>query len=329
LELKESKWLWYAVTTAIFGILIYIADLNEFLEALKSAKILPFAAASFFGLLFFVTNGFVWYSFLKEVDAPVSFLKAIKLFLGGNFMNSVTPLGQFGGEPLMAYVVSRNSEANYQEAISSIVSADLVNSMPFVTFSALGVVYLIVSGQASSLILNIGLLLSLLIILGGFMAYLLWFEDQLLENYLFGFFKWLENNLGGKNIFDSAREKVKGALENFREFGENPRHLFFTSIVGHVTVIAQMICLYFVFLSLNIQPLIVPLMLTVVLSGLATFSPTPGGSGTFEAAFTGLIVLLMPVDPGPALAAAVLFRLTTYWPGIPLGYLALISLESE
>jgi hypothetical protein len=39
--------------------------------------------------------------------------------------------------------------------------------------------------------------------------------------------------------------------------------------------------------------------------------------------------LLMPVDPGPALAAAVLFRLTTYWPGIPLGYLALISLESE
>lgn len=329
MQLKKSKWLWYAVTTAIFGVLIYLADLNEFLEALQSAEILPFTVALFFGLLFFVTNGFIWYSFLKEVDTPVSFWKAIKLFLGGNFMNSVTPLGQFGGEPLMAYIVSRNTEANYQESISSIVSADLVNSMPFVTFSALGVVYLIILGEANNLILNIGLLLSLLVILGAFLAYLLWFEDQMLENYLFRLLKWFEENLGGKSFIDSAREKVKEALEKFRQFGENPRHLFFTSVIGHVTVVAQMICLYFVLLSLNIQPLAVPIMLTVVLSGLATFSPTPGGSGTFEAAFTGLIVLLMPVDPGPALAAAVLFRLTTYWPGIPLGYLALISLEND
>lgn len=329
MKLKESKWLWYGVTTLIFVILIYLADLSKFLEALTSAKLLPFTIALIAGLSFFVTNAIVWHSFLHEGGTPVSFWKSIKLFMAGNFMNSITPLGNLGGEPFMAYVISQNTEANYQEAISSIVSADLVNTLPFITYSAAGILYFLIVGEPTTFIVRAGIFTTVLIIVGSLIAYILWFEEEFLENLLLKLLNWIERNIGGTKYIDSAKERVKETIEMFQKFGENPKHLLKASLIGHVSVVTQIICLYFVLISLSIEPLIAPITLTVILSGLATFTPTPGGSGTFEAAFAGLMVFLMPIEFGTALAATVLFRLTTYWPGIPLGYLALLSLGQE
>jgi uncharacterized protein (TIRG00374 family) len=329
LKLKESKWLWYGITTLIFAGLIYFADLSKFLDALTSAKPIHFTIALIAGLSFFITNAIVWHSFLHKGGTPVSFWKSLKLFMAGNFMNSVTPLGNLGGEPFMAYVISQNTKANYQEAISSIVSADLVNTLPFITYSAAGILYFLLFGEPTNLIIRAGAFTVVLIVVGAIIAYLLWFEEEYLEKLLLRILDWIEINIGGEKYVESAKERLKETIEMFHKFGEDPKHLFKASLIGHVSVITQIICLYFVLLSLNIDPLLAPITLTVILSGLATFTPTPGGSGTFEAAFAGLIVFLMPVEFGTALAATVLFRLTTYWPGIPLGYIALLSLGQE
>jgi uncharacterized protein (TIRG00374 family) len=85
--------------------------------------------------------------------------------------------------------------------------------------------------------------------------------------------------------------------------------------------------LRFVLLSLGIRPDFTPIYFTVTLSSLASFSPTPGGSGTFEAAFSGLMVFFFEVNIATAVTAAVLFRLTTYWPGLVIGYISLVGLE--
>lgn len=327
MEVKESKWLWYGITTLIFAGLLYFADFSRFMDALTTARVAPFLVALGAGLSFFVTNAIVWHSFLNKGGTPVSMWKALKLFIAGNLMNSVTPLGNLGGEPFMAYVISKNTEANYQKAISSIVSADLVNTLPFITYSTAGILYFLVIGNTSNLIIRAGIFVAALVVLGAAIAYLLWFEEELLENMVLNLLHWIERNIGGEKYIESAKEKVRETIAMFQKFGEDPKHLVKASLIGHTSVITQIISLYFVLLSLSVEPLIAPITLTVILSGLATFTPTPGGSGTFEAAFSGLMMLLIPVGSGTALAAAVLFRLTTYWSGIPLGYLALLNLE--
>lgn len=327
MDLKESKWVWYGVTTLIFAALIYFADLNKFIESLTSADPLYFGIALAFGLSFFVSNAIIWHSFLREIDIPVSFWKSLKLFMAGNFMNSVTPLGNLGGEPFMAYVISKNTEANYQQAISSIVSADLVNTIPFITYSTAGILYLFFFGSVPGPIMRATYFTVALIVVGGTIAYLLWFKEDLLENFILGLLDKIEDKIGNGKYVKAVREKIRETINLFQEFGNNPRHLAKTSLIGHLSVVTQIICLYFILLSLGIEPAIVPITLTVLLSGLASFTPTPGGSGTMEAAFSGLLMLFLPISFDAALAAAVLFRMTTYVPGLPLGYIALINLQ--
>ncbi|MFB6190551.1 MAG: lysylphosphatidylglycerol synthase domain-containing protein [Candidatus Nanohaloarchaea archaeon] len=80
-------------------------------------------------------------------------------------------------------------------------------------------------------------------------------------------------------------------------------------------------------LSMGVSSDFTPLYFVLVLSSFGNFSPTPGGSGTFEALMAAVLTFFLPhITFATALAVAIIFRLTTYWPGLAIGYLALNSL---
>ena len=124
------------------------------------------------------------------------------------------------------------------------------------------------------------------------------------------------------------KEKITAVKEAFLEAGKNPRLLLEATVITHLTFITQIASLYVILLSLGLEPLIPAIYFTVMLAGVATFSPTPGGSGTFEAAFAGILMLFYPVNLATALTAAILFRLMTYWPALLIGYLAFVKLST-
>lgn len=325
----SSKWIWYLVSTAILAGLGYFADFEKFIASLSSADPLYFSLAFVFGMTFFLSNAVIWRSFLREVGVELSLWKSAKLFMGGQFMNSVTPLGQFGGEPLMAYIISDNTDAGYDQSVSSIVSADIINSAPFITFSGAALLYLSLFGSLNSRLVDIAYLVVILLVVLLAAGYFLWFEREKLENFVIGVLTKAESIMNRDQAFEGLKEKVRDAAELFQSFGKNPRHLLRTSLIAHASGFAQVICMIFVLQSLGYSPGIAAVTLTVILSSLASFSPTPGGTGTIEAAMTGLLLLFTSIPPDEALAAAVLFRLTTYWPGLPLGYLSILSLRSS
>lgn len=327
MDINKKRWSWYGITTLIFAVLIYFADIQKFFEALISSDPYYFSIAFVFGLTFFLFFGIIWHMFFRKMNIRTNFLKSMKLVMAGNFMNSVTPLGPFGGEPFMAYVVSDNTDSTYEKAISCIVSADMVNTIPFITYSIAGILYFLVFRSLTDFIINLALVTGAFIVFGTSLAYLLWFEEDILKNYIFKILDRLESLVGGEKYVKMLKEKLIEIKKTFHTVGKDPKHLLKTSAVAHLSVLGQFICLYFILLSQNVTPLIAPIYFIVLLSGFATVSPTPGGSGTFEAAFSGLLMLFYTVPLDTALAIAVLFRLTTYWPGILIGYLALLDLN--
>lgn len=328
-DLKESRWIWYGITTLIFAALIYSADVQKFINALVSVDPLLFGVAMAFGMSFFLSFGLIWHFFFREVGLEIGFLKTMRLVMGGIFMNSMTPFGPMGGEPFMAYVVSKNTEASYEESISCIVSADIINTIPFVTFSSLGIIYFLVQGSMNNLMLRLAVITISFIAFAGLLAYLLWFEEEILEKYLFGLLNRLEKMLGGQKYVEKAKEKISEIKDAFQTVGEDPLFLAKVAASSHLIMLGQFLSLYFILLSLGIDPIIPGIIFTVAFAGFATISPTPGGSGTFEAAFSGLLMLFYTIPMDTALAVAVLHRLTTFWPGILLGYIGLIGLQRK
>lgn len=332
-RLKESKVLWYGASTLILLGLIYFADFGEFLQALAQVDLFYMSLAALTGLSVYLVWGFVWFRFFKKMGIENSLWKSYKMFMAGNFMNSVTPLGQLGGEPFMAYVVSKNTGSSYERALSAVVSSDLLNSIPIVTYMTIGTLYLVLFG--GSLLGGTGIVRTaiyavlFLSVTAVLLGYFLWSGHGGVESWITGLIKKIEERLPHlQNSIRMVREKLGELRKTFREAGDDPFYLAETAAISHLALPTQFISLYFILLGLGIEPTILGIIFTIIMSGVAVFFPTPGGSGTFEAAFTLLIRVFYPgTGLDVAVAAAVLFRLSTFWAGIPIGYLALVNLR--
>ncbi|WP_336133962.1 lysylphosphatidylglycerol synthase transmembrane domain-containing protein [Natronomonas amylolytica] len=328
IDIGRNELLWFGVTGLLFLILLYFADVSQFLDSLRRADPRPFAVAVAVGFSSLLVWAWVWHRFFGEMGIPSTRSRTVRMFLTGHFLNSITPLGQFGGEPIMAYIVSDNTGTDYERALACVISADILNAAPFFTFTLGGVVYLSVFGSLTGLLVEVGALSVVLLVVGGTVAYLLWSDDDTLRSAATRLLNGLERRLGrAEALFESLHDRVTTIEGAFQEAGNDPVFLLKTAAVSHLAIVAQIVSLYFVFRSLGLEPEFVPLYFIVNLSVIATISPTPGGSGTYEAAFSALVTFFFSVEFATALTAAVLFRLTTYWPGILVGYPSLLTLK--
>lgn len=329
MDSRIQKILWFGVSTAIIAGMIYFADASKFIEALRAANYIYLVPAFFFGLAVFTVYGYVWFHFLESMDLAVSYFKALRLYLGAEFTNAITPLGQFGGEPLMAYIVSRNTDASYEKSFSAVLSADLVNAVPTITFVSGGVLYLVFFGSVTDIILQLFYIVMVGIVVGATLLYLLWFRTGTIESIILRIIEGAVSIIGrGEKYVEKAGERLDRVEESLATVGESPRELLKTGLIAHLAFLSQILCLYFILLSLGYNVDFTPLYFVYSLSGLAAYSPTPGGSGAFEAAIAGLLTFFVAGIPfADALAAGILFRMTTYWPGILIGYMALNSIE--
>ncbi|WP_414838012.1 lysylphosphatidylglycerol synthase transmembrane domain-containing protein [Candidatus Nanosalina sp. VS9-1] len=327
--LKKNKYLWFGISLIILLGMVYISDVSKFVEALRSANPYYLIPALGLGLSGFLIWGYVWHMFFRHMDFDLKYQRTMEMFMAGNFLNSITPLGQFGGEPFMAYIVSRNTDASYDKSLSCVISADIINAIPFLTFLTAGAAYMFLFQSVKGLVAQAAYLAIIFALIGGLIAYLLWFDEEILEKYLFVILNRIQSRIGrGEKFIQRIKERISSTKAAFYKAGDDPRMLLEAATLTHATFLLQIASLYFILLSLSITPNFPAIYFTVMLSGVATFSPTPGGSGTFEAAFAGILMLFYPLNFAIALTAAVLFRLTTYWPGLIIGYLAFIKLNT-
>ncbi|SEH39783.1 hypothetical protein SAMN05192561_101549 [Halopenitus malekzadehii] len=326
----RREWIWFIVTGVLLAALLALADVGEVLSALVRANPSHFAVALAIGFSSLLLWAWVWHRFFGHMGMDPTPTDTVSLFLTGHFLNSITPLGQFGGEPIMAYVVSDALETDYEKALAAVVSADILNAAPFFTFTLGGLWYLLVVGSLTGFLRSVGAVAVALLVIGGAVTYLLWSDDGRLGDLAVGTVNAIERRTDrAEGVFQSLRDRIKRIEGHFQTAGSGRSFLLTTAVGSHLAILAQIVSLYFVFRSLGIDPDFVSLYFIVNLSVIATVSPTPGGSGTYEVAFSGLVTLFYPVGLATAVTAAVLFRLTTYWPGLLAGYASLFVVKGR
>lgn len=327
-ELKDSKTLWFTISTLIIAGLIYFAGVEKFINSVYQADIGLLVLALAAGLLVFIFWGYSWYRIFQKSGVDMNLTSSLETFMAGQFMNSITPLGQFGGEPVMAYLVRANSDANYEKSISSVFSADLLNATPFITFTIAGALYLAVFESLNQTVTYALYTALVILVLGGFTAYLLWFKPGTVEKKILAVFeKGAVHTQRLEKYLDTLEEKLQKVQDSFDRIGDDPVYLIKTAGVAHIGFMLQVVSFYLVMYSLGYAPAIVPVYFIVVLSSLASFTPTPGGSGAFEGVMAGMVELFLPYSFTIGLTAAILFRICTYWTGIVIGWAAFNKLK--
>jgi len=325
---KLKNIFWFGVATLIFAVLVWLADVDKLITALREVELiyLIFSCAAGFSIILSWTLN--WFNFFKVSGINCSFPRTFQLFSSGQFINSVTPLGQFGGQPFMAYLISKHSDTSYEKSLATVMSADVLAIIPLSTFVILGYSYITITGTVSGELTRMSIIASSLLLFGIVMSYLGWYRPGSIENSLLKAAEAVTDFIGkGSSFVDELEDRLENVEKTFKTVGENPKAVIRSLAITHTAFLLKMTAFYGVMLSLGLEMNMFQVMLLIPLASVANFSPTPGGAGTFEAAMAGLILLFIDVSFATALTAAILYRVSTYWVNIVVGYVAMSSLN--
>jgi len=319
---------WFGIATVIFIAMIWAADPNKILSALQEASLFYVFLAVLSGFLVIHAWSLNWYNFFRSLDVNCSYIRTFQLFSAGQFFNCITPLGRFGGQPVMAYLISKNSKSSYEKALATVMSADLMSLFPLSVFVLTGYLYLVLTGAVNGHIGQMSLMISSLLFIGMLAGYLAWFRSETMEKYFLGSAAKLTDFTGlGGSYIEKLGEKVGNWKDTLERIGNDPKVLIFSLIITTSAFVFRMAAFYFVLASLGLHMNPLHIMLLIPLISVANISPTPGGAGTYEAAMAGTVILLLDVSFATALTVTLLYRLATYWQALIIGYISTSTIE--
>ncbi len=304
-----------AVMTSFVGIDRIVAILHDTTPYFVG---LGFIAASAHIMLF----AFNWYIVLDEIGYRVGIWKLIQVFYAGTFANNVTPLGQMGGEPIMAYILSNNSEISYERSLAGIFSADAINALPFFTYSFIGITYFTLF-YPTDLIVRM-LAATVLVIAAAMIALLglFWFRAGTALDIIMTIGSRLRSvaaRVGWEDMGpleymeeDELRERLVEFRETIGSVFSRRSLLVESLIVTHAAGLLNIMALYAFLLAVGWKVEFFLLMLIVPMTVIAFYMPLPGGLGGVEVVLVTLLVVIAGVQPHVASAAVILQRGTVY-----------------
>lgn len=290
-----------------------------------------FLAALAVGLSTYLAWAMVLGNVLKMADLEVPPGRIIPLFFSATFANYVTPLGQLGGEPFIALVLSDNSDVPFERGLASVITTDLLNLVPFFAISIVGIGGFLIFGQVGPLVRASLLFLLLTAFLVVIFVAFLWYERQTALRVLVFLLRPVRRvlELVRSDAADMlTQEFLEEKMINFYETVEtilDRRDLFWRAL-GFSTLGWMLFILPIFFLSVALGTFVPILVLffVVPISTIGGFTPLPGGLAAIEILLTELLIVFGGLGSSNALAVTLMYRIVIYW--IPLGIGGLLTI---
>jgi hypothetical protein len=260
---------------------------------------------------------------LRGIGVGLHPLRAIDLVSAATFVNSVTPFGQTGGDPLSAVLVERTTGVEYERGLAAIVSVTGINRVvPLLVAGGAGTLYrharpdrelpAVTAGSivvpARGAVVAVGTLLTA-VGLVGLVGTRSGVGRRVRQRGL-RVSEWLPG---------SVRRRAAGVATRARRFKRAlGRTLTSPATAGAVLVlgaIGEVALAGSLWGTLSVLGETVPLALAlaaVPLSRIGAVAPTPGGAGGVEVALAGVLIALGGVPAPVTGVAALAFRLLTF-----------------
>jgi glycosyltransferase 2 family protein len=331
--MKRRALLALGLALVVLGLFVLVVGWEEVLGAIRRASLSVYLLAfvSTTGCLLF--RALVWHRVLAVVDKPRPYWLVAGVFLAGTFGKYVLPYGQVTSGVGVAAVVSRYYDSEYEEGLAAVVSADFLNYVPYYTFGAIGVGYLLLTGSAP---IDLGAYVrpaAVALAVGSLVVLAVWYRREGIRSGAIEAIAGLRgavSRISPRVARQFHRENLERRFEGFSETLElvsrNRRSGSVALVSAHLAWLGLAGALYATAHAVG-SPIPFGLaLLGVALSKLGFLVPTPGGVGGVEIALASVLVLVAPIGFATATAVAILYRFATYWFTILVGGLASVAL---
>jgi uncharacterized protein (TIRG00374 family) len=308
----------FGIAAILLYLLGFVAGWDDVVTTLRDARPRWLALACVSTLLGLIAWGKAWQVVLAVIGIEVRFRRLVVTYFAATFANYVTPFGQAGGEPFIAYVLSQDTGASYEDSLASVVTADLLNLLPFFNFAAVGLAVLVLRARLPTAVRPLAFGLTALAIAVPAIVYVCWnYRDAVEAGVL-----WLLAPVARRTnrlSVAGARDRIERFYGSLEVLAAEPRELLYALVFSYVGWVLFALPLYFAALTVgeSIDPLLV--LFIVPASTVAGVLPTPGGTGGVETVLVLLLGPLVGLTVPVAAAVALVYRVASYWFAIVVG----------
>jgi len=279
------------------------------------------AAACLSSLLCLAAWAKTWQVVVRALGVAVPYRKLVTTFLAATFANYVTPMGQAGGEPFIAYVLARDTEASYEESLASVVAADLLRALPFLNVGVVGSGYVLLTRSAGGRTVEFAAALGVLAVGLPVGVAAAWRFRAAVERAVVAAARPVARRTDRIDL-GAVRGRLERLSASVERIAADRRALAVAVGFAYAGWALFALPLYLSGLALGLPvalPLVAFLVPATVVAGAA---PTPGGLAAIEGSLVVLLGALAALSAGEALAVTTVYRLTSYWLVVGVGGLA-------
>ncbi|MEE0935351.1 MAG: UPF0104 family protein [Methanobrevibacter sp.] len=313
------------ISVLILVVMLWLVGIDQVIDALKIAKLEFIALAVAMQVFTYFLYSLRWKILNNLVDINVGIKKLLPMILVGLAVNNITPSGRGGGEPVRAYILSREENYPMEETFATVVADRALDTFPFVVLAILTII-------GMTLYFNFDLWMIILMIVAvvaivAILILLIYMSinpsfGKRVDGWIIG----LVRRFYKKNS-DELEEKIHGAINGFQDTMKmvisNKKVLYYALPLSFIIWIFEIIRVYFVFLAFGavVSPVVIGEVF--ILACLAGMIPLlPGGLGAVD----GIMIIFYSaagITASISAAATVIERLISFWMTTILGMVIL------
>ncbi|MFC7141382.1 YbhN family protein [Halosimplex aquaticum] len=313
----------FAIALVILALIAYGIGIEKIRGELARADPRWLAAGCLSTAVGLVAWAKAWQVVLRVVGYRVPFRKLVVTYYAATFANYVTPLGQAGGEPFIAYVLSRDTDASYEDSLASVVTADLLNLLPFFTFAAIGTIVLVVRSTLSNQIRGVAGVLVVFAVGAPAAAVVGWRSRRRVGNFALRVVAPVARRSRFVSV-EGLRDRMRELNTAFERIAADRTALAHALVYSFVGWLFFAMPLYFAVRAVGREISLFLVFFIVPASTLAGLTPSPGGLAGVEAALAGLLGTLGGFTFATGLSIAIVYRVASYVFAILLGGIAAV-----
>lgn len=327
-SLKEYKktFIFLVIGLAIMAIILYFIGIDTVISALAVANLWYIFIAVILQCFTYYMYTIRWFIVNKGANIDnINIKRLLPMVIVSLAVNNITPSGRGGGEPVRAYILSKESEYSFNKTFATVLGDRALDTFPFIILAILTIIGMIMSFSLSLVwIITLSACVVVITMLVIVLIYMCINEDfgLKLTNWLIKIVKKFY-----KKYSNETDMKIKNAVFGFQGtmnvLIRDKNVLRFALPLSFIIWMFEILRVYFVFLAFgaNISPVVIGEVF--IIASLVGMVPLlPGGIGAVD----GIMILFYSgcgITTSISAAATVIERLISYWMTTLVGLIVL------
>ena len=324
--MKYKSYIFLGIGLLIMVVMLWFIGIDQVLNALKIANIYHVILAILLQFFTYFLYTFRWEIINKVADKDLGFKKLLPMVLVSLSVNNITPSGRGGGEPVRAYLLTKEGGGPFSETFATVIADRALDTFPFIILAIITIIALITHLTLNPIIVVVMIAAVIAIIIIVFLIVYMSINENF-GNKIINWISKLAIKIFKKKDPDNIRKQVSVAINGFqdtmRSMVKNKNILYYALPLSFFIWFIEILRVYIVFLAFgcSVTPVLIGEVF-IVASLIGMIPALPGGLGAVD----GVMILLYSssgISPSISAAATVVERLISFWMTTIIGFLVL------